>query len=303
MEYNKLGRTGLDCSKIGFGTWQIGGGRWKSITDSNAVRLLQSAKSNGINIFDVALVYGQYCSSGHELHSKSLELLSKAFKGKARSEVIVNLKVGQVDEYSHRSNYSPKNIVLQVEKALKKLDTDYIDICLIHAPSIKEIENEIAITILKTLQASGKIKFIGYSIEAEPNHAKEIIKQNIDVIMLQFNLFDTECIDIFPIAEKNGIGILSGGPFKRGYLTGKFNSINDLPIEDNYWKWNINYSPEKVISILDRVKDLKKKFGGELNLRKEVLNFVHKKNPNGSIIVGFREHHEVSENINLLNLK
>jgi len=157
MRYNKLGRTGLDCSKIGFGTWQIGGGRWKGMSDSDSIKLLQTAKSLGVNIFDIAMVYGQYNGLNNELLSKSLDLVSKAFKGRNRSEVIINLKVGQVDEYSHRSNYSPENIVRQVEFALKKLATDFIDICLIHAPSLKEIKDEKAITILRTLQACGKI--------------------------------------------------------------------------------------------------------------------------------------------------
>ncbi|MEX0811584.1 MAG: aldo/keto reductase [Chitinophagales bacterium] len=303
MKYNKLGRTGLDCSKIGFGTWQIGGGRWKGITDSKALKLLNTAKDFGINIFDIALVYGQYRGENHDLNSRSLEFISKAFKGKARSEIIINLKVGQVDEYSHRSNYSPKNIVTQVDKALKKLGTDYIDICLIHAPSLKEIEDEIALTILKTLQACGKIRFLGYSIEAEPNHAELILNQKIDILMLQYNLIDRECANIFPIAERKGIGILTGGPFKRGYLTGKFDSIKDLPLKDNYWQWNINYSKDKVAQILEKAKGLKEKYGNEINLRKEALNFVAENKAVGSIVVGFREENEIVENINLLNLE
>ena len=63
MLYNKLGRTGLDCSILGFGTWQIGGGRWKSLSESNSVELLRFAKERGINIFDVAAVF----DFGHHL--------------------------------------------------------------------------------------------------------------------------------------------------------------------------------------------------------------------------------------------
>jgi len=120
--------------------------------------------------------------------------------------------------------------------------------------------------------------------------------------MLQYNLIDIDCQSVFFDAEKSGIGVLTGGPFKRGYLTGRFNTIKDFPIEDNYWEWNLRYNPQKVKSILAKVNLLKEKYGSEENLKRQALKFIDAKNRSGSIIVGFRKDKEIVENQNYLNL-
>jgi aryl-alcohol dehydrogenase-like predicted oxidoreductase len=152
LEYRKLGNTGLDCSLIGFGTWQIGGGRWTGLNDDESISLILSSIKAGINIFDVAYVYGQYKNLYGEKYSRSLDLLGKALLQVRRDEVIICLKLGQLDEYSHKSNYSPRHMISQFKTALKVLNTDYIDICLVHAPSINDVSKENSITVLKTLQ-------------------------------------------------------------------------------------------------------------------------------------------------------
>lgn len=184
MRYTKLGRTGLDCSLLGFGTWQIGGGRWKGLEPQKSIQLLQQAIDSGINLFDAAIVYGQYRGEFDEARSHSLELIGKAFEGNRRSKVLVCLKVGQIDEYSHKADYNPFNIVEQVKRALKQLKTDYIDICLIHAPTISQIQDGRALAVIQTLQALGIARFIGYSFEAEPEHAKLALTQNIDALQM-----------------------------------------------------------------------------------------------------------------------
>src|SRR5438270_13903995 len=110
MNYAKLGRTGLDCSRLGFGTWQIGGGRWKGLEPKGSVELLRYAAECGVNLFDAAIVYGQYRGELNERRSHSLELLGAAFSGK-REQVIYCLKLGQLDEYSHRATYQPRSMV------------------------------------------------------------------------------------------------------------------------------------------------------------------------------------------------
>lgn len=300
MNYRKLGRTGLDCSVLGFGTWQIGGGRWKGSDPNDAIRLLQTSRDNGINLFDVSLVYGQYRNEFAEKRSKALELIGKAFRSK-RQEIIVNLKIGQVDEYSHKSDYNPKALVQQVQTALRVLNTDYVDLCLIHAPTILQIREGVALAIVETLQAMGVVRFIGYSFEAEAEHAKVALSQNIDVIMLQYNILEEACADVFDLAKSAGVGVLVGGPFRRGYLTGRFNNISDLPIEDNYWEWNIRYSREKVETLLAQVTVLKEKAGGAQELRRLALEHILRHPGACSAVVGHRQENEVLENISLTN--
>jgi aryl-alcohol dehydrogenase-like predicted oxidoreductase len=296
MVYNKLGRTGLDCSKLGFGTWQIGGGRWKGMSDDESISLLRKAKQFGINIFDAAVVYGQYRGEYNEKRSHSLELLGKAFPKEKRNEIIICLKIGQIDEYSHRAFYKPDRLVKQIRQALIQLDTDYRDICLIHAPSLSEVISQQALRVIQTLRALGLVKFIGYSFEDEPENAKIAIDQDIDVLMLQYNLIDTSCSEIFNLAERKGVGVLVGGPLKRGYLNGEFEKISDFPTEDDYWNWNLRYSRKKVEQTLQKVNDLKAKYGDAKHLREKAFDFINCNHGVSSIIVGHRKELEVEEN-------
>lgn len=298
MLYRKLGNTGYDVSTIGFGTWQIGGGRWHIPSEKEIITLLKEANNVGINIFDVAVVYGQYENDQGFLQSRSQEFLGKAF-AHSRQQVIYCVKLGQFDEYSHRHNYDPKRIVVQFQQSLRCLKTDYIDIALIHAPSIQAVKDKHAITVLQTLQSLGYIKNIGYSFEAEPEHVKEAIQQPIDVIMLQYNLLDTQCEKVIEEARLHGIGILAGGPFKRGYLTGKFRTLVDLPKEDDYWEWNINLNKGKVEKLLSQVNFLLEQYNTPENLRRESLHFILKQSGVASCIIGHRSLDEVFENIQL----
>jgi myo-inositol catabolism protein IolS len=300
MNYAKLGRTGLDCSQLGFGTWQIGGGRWKGIGPNDSVELLRYASDCGVNLFDAAIVYGQYRGQLDERRSHSLELLGEAFASEQRKEIILCLKLGQVDEYSHRAIYQPRSMVEEFHRALRELKTDYVDICLVHAPSLTEVREGQALAVVQTIQAMGAAKFIGYSFEAEPEHARVALAQDIDVMMLQYNLLDNECAEIFQLANDRGVGMLVGGPFKRGYLSGQFETVGDLSKEDNYWQWNLRYSPDKVRSILAKASQLKKEAGGSRELRKKGLYQILRKVGAHCAVVGHRTKEEVADNVKAL---
>lgn len=301
MKFVKLGHTGLDCSQLGFGTWQIGGGRWKGLEPKKSIALLRHAADCGVNIFDAAVVYGQYRGELNEQRSHSLELLGKAFEGSRRSEVIICLKLGQLDEYSHKAIYEPRNMVDQVQRAMKQLKTNYLDICLVHAPSIAEIRDGRALSVVQTLQAMGVAKFVGYSFEAELEHAKLALGQEIDVMMLQYNLLDEACVEVFDTAASLGVGVLVGGPFKRGYLSGQFEKLDDLPLEDNYWAWNLRYTKKKVEELLIAATQLKNQAGGAHELRKMALHHIIRHQGVSSAIVGHRTEGEVTENAKLID--
>jgi len=297
MKYAKLGRTALDCSRLGFGTWQIGGGRWKGLEAKESLSLLHHALDCGVNTFDAAAVYGQYRGELDELRSRSLELLGQAFGRSKRDEVIICLKLGQLDEYSHRAVYRPRNMVDELQRALKDLQTDYVDICLVHAPSLAEVRSGHAISVVQTIQAMGAARFTGYSFEAEPEHATLALTQDIDVMMLQYNLLDDECDAVFDIAKEQGVGILVGGPLKRGYLSGQYETVDDLPAEDNYWSWNLRYAQQRVAETLAKAATLKRESGGAHGLRRRALQHILRHPAVASAIVGHRSMGEVTDNV------
>lgn len=299
IKYRKLGNTGFDVSEISFGTWQIGGKRWHGPSDSESVKLLQESRELGVNLFDVAVVYGQYKDKQGNMQSRSQELLGEAFES-TRDNVIYCLKLGQFDEYTHRHDFNPERIVDQFSQSLRRLKTDYIDIGLIHAPTLDKVKDGRAISILQTLRALGKIRAIGYSFENEPNHVNEAITQDIDVIMLQYNLLDNDCEDSIKKASDHGVGILVGGPFKRGYLTGEYQTIEDIESQpDDYWKWNLRYNKGKVEQLLGRVNAQLDQVESPSELRRKSLEFVLSQ-PVSSAVIGHRSLVEVKENISLM---
>lgn len=298
-KYRKLGNTGFDVSTIGFGTWQLGGGRWHSGEIAEGVRLLRSAHERGVNIFDAAVVYGQYRDDMSYLQSRSQELLGHAFS-EMREKVYYCIKVGQYDERSHRAFYEPGRMIDQIQQSLRRLRTDYIDICLIHAPSLFEVRQGAAIAVLRTLQALGMVRAVGYSFESEPLHADAAIQQVVDVIMLQYNLLEPQCGPAIRKAGERGVGILVGGPYKRGYLCGRYRDASDLPRDDDYWMWNLQRNPGKVSHILAQSKALLDECGSGEQLRKKALDCILSEEAVGSAIIGHRSMEEVYENIDLV---
>lgn len=296
MNFRKLGCTGFDVSTIGFGTWQIGGGRWRSGSTKECVKLLQASLDLGVNIFDSAVVYGQYSDAHKYLQSHSQELVGTAFCDR-RDRAFYCVKIGQFDELGHRSLFDAVRLVEQVRHSMRRLRTDYLDICLIHAPSLADVKRGVAIEILRTLQALSMVRAIGYSFENEPEHVTEALKQRVDVIMLQYNLIDTECASVLNEAREQGVGLLVGGPYKRGYLTGRFTRPEDLPFQDHYWTWNLSRNPGKVKKTLERVRALMQRYTSPEEFRRDALRFVLNGPGISSAIVGHRSIDEVRENL------
>jgi aryl-alcohol dehydrogenase-like predicted oxidoreductase len=295
-QYRKLGNTGFDVSTVGFGTWQLGGGRWASGSARENQTLLRGALDAGVNIYDAATVYGQYTDTSGYVQSRSQELLGEAFAS-CRDRVYYCVKLGQYDEVSHRAQYEPARLVAQLRQSLRRLRTDHIDICLIHAPSLQDVEDGVGISVLKTLQALGMVRAVGYSFENEPDHVRTALLQRVDVIMLQYNLLDTQCDCILEDLNRSGVGVLVGGPFKRGYLTGEFSSIDDLPLSDPYWEWNVRRNPGKVSSLLARVNELRDAHGSARELRRAALQFILDKPAASSAVIGHRTMEQVLENL------
>ncbi|GAB4393947.1 MAG: hypothetical protein Tsb005_14410 [Gammaproteobacteria bacterium] len=116
--------------------------------------------------------------------------------------------------------------------------------------------------------------------------------------MLQYNLIDQQCAEMIEQARIHGIGILAGGPFKRGYLTGEYRSFSDFSDKDDYWKWNLKLNRKKVEQILGAVSELLEIYETPPKLRQYSLQFILQQAGVSSCIVGHRNIQEVIENIN-----
>jgi len=209
--------------------------------------------------------------------------------------------LGQIDEYSHRGIYSPRDMVSELHVALRELRMDYVDICLVHAPSLGEVRDGKALSVVQTIQAMGVARFVGYSFEAEPEHAKLALSQGVDVIMVQFNLLDRDCSEVFGLAHEQGVGMLVGGPYKRGYLSGRFRNVEDLPSDDNYWSWNLRYNRRKVETVLAAASRLSEEAGGARQLRSRALRQILDQPGTPVAVVGHRTPGEVDDNVAIVD--
>lgn len=217
MEYRTFGRTGLKVSAMGFGTWPMSGDRYGPIEDEQAIRAIQRAIQSGVNCVDTAPGYG----TGH-----AEEVTGRALKGR-RDDVILVTKCGiawnpetkVADRDSGRAN-----ILREVDASLMRLDTDRIDVYLVHWPDIKVPFEETA-AVMDEVVKSGKVRYVGVSnFTVEMMEAFQKVRP-IDVIQVGHHVFDRRMEqEIFPFCAKNNIGVMAYGSLGHGLLTGTFTS-------------------------------------------------------------------------------
>ena len=123
MQYRKLGRTGFNVSSVSFGSWAIGG-TWGTVNDDESMAALHTAVDQGINFFDTADVYGD---------GRSERLLAR-LKRERSEEIIIPTKVGRRLDPHTAEGYNRKNLTKFVDRSLKNLETDSLDLVQLHCP-------------------------------------------------------------------------------------------------------------------------------------------------------------------------
>lgn len=216
MKYREFGSTGFEVSEIGFGGAAVsgegGGYGFGFVEEKDALNLLHKAYDFGINLFDTAPIYG---------FGMSEQRFGKAFKG-IREKVFIVSKSGVTWDNSKRvdMNNDPKITQKMLEQSLKDLQTDYIDLYLIHWPDEKHDIRK-PIEVLAKAKAEGKIRHIGLgnSFPEDIEKASEIAK--VEVLQNEFNLFATNPQEeLFEVIRKKSLGFMSWGTLDKGILTG-----------------------------------------------------------------------------------
>lgn len=222
-EYTNIG--GIRSSRIGLGTWAMGGFQWGGANDNQSVRTIHAALDRGITLIDTAPAYGFG-------HSEAVIGRALAERGR-RGEVVLATKLGleQRGESLFR-NSTRKQINGEVELSLRRLRTDYIDLYQVHWPDLVTPYEETAQALLD-LQQTGKIRAIGvsnYSIEA-----MERFRRVAPLASAQppLNLFEREAQrDILPWCRENRVATLTYGALCRGLLSGAINQNTKFKGDD-----------------------------------------------------------------------
>ncbi len=236
MQLRELGGTGINASVIAFGSWAIGGWMWGGADEKEAIRAIQAALDNGINLIDTAPIYG----FGH-----SEEVVGKALKGGYRQKAVLASKCGLVwwddkgthffdssegimdDDDNPKAKYrvyrylGAKSIRKEVEDSLRRLGTDVIDVMQTHWQDPTTPIEETAAELLK-LKQEGKIRAIGCS-NATPEEMDQYRKvAPLDVDQEQYSMLDRGMEKTnLPYCAKHKIAFFAYSPLTQGLLTGK----------------------------------------------------------------------------------
>jgi aryl-alcohol dehydrogenase-like predicted oxidoreductase len=210
----KVAETALTVSRIGLGTWAIGGWMWGGTDDQESVNTIRAAVERGINLIDTAPAYG---------FGRSEEIVGRAIaESQLRSRVVIATKVGL--EWKNGKvfrNGSRDRILREAEDSLRRLRTDYIDIYQVHWPDPLVSIEETAEAV-QTLFDQGKIRAIGVSnfSVAQIERFRRVAK--LHVVQPPYNLFEREIeTELLPYCRQHGIATLTYGALCRGLLSGK----------------------------------------------------------------------------------
>jgi len=217
MKYRKLGKTGLEVSVIGLGTWQFGGEWGKDFTQQEVNQILGRGQELGINLIDTAECYGDHLSE---------KLIGNAIRGK-RSEWIIATKFGHhYHGFRDRTDdYSAATVQKQLEDSLRALQTDYIDLYQFHSGPDDAFDQDDLWTMLQKQVEAGKIRHLGISIANNDNLHQTDAATSVGAgaIQVVYNRLDqTPEERVFPSCQRQILGVLARVPLASGYLSGKY---------------------------------------------------------------------------------
>lgn len=218
MKYRRLGKTDLDISVVGIGTWQYGGEWGKEFTQYEVDAILNKGSETGINFIDTAECYGDHLSEA---------LIGDYLNRSKREDWIVATKFGHHfhNNFDRTRHWSASDVLSQLDASLKYLKTEYIDLYQAHSCTDEEFNNDELWTMLDKQVQAGKIRHLGISLRSneesyQTDHASNV---NVGAIQVVYNRINRKPEDkIFPSSERQNLGVLARVPLASGYLSGKY---------------------------------------------------------------------------------
>jgi aryl-alcohol dehydrogenase-like predicted oxidoreductase len=314
-----LGRTGLAVSPVGFGAWAIGGNwfgnSYGPTDDAESQRAVRRAHELGCNFFDTADVYG---------HGHSEEVLGQALSG-IRQEVILATKVGgnfynrdvnplllpRLAEavgrplaevppdvplpVTHDANFSSDYIRFAVERSLRRLQTDYIDLLQLHNPALGLIADPGTYQVLEELKEEGKIRFYGVSVHPPEEGLAAVEVMRPDTVQIVYNVVRREAEDrFFPAARATNVAVIAREPLANGLLAGKYTRDSTWENGDIRARMPRPYVAQ-IAAVAEKVKELAAQ--ARVTAAQLALRFVLDNEAVSVVIVGMKTVAQVEENL------
>ena len=301
MRYRRFGRTGWNVSEIGYGMWGMAG--WTGSEDKESLGSLQRAIDLGCNFFDTAWAYG----NGH-----SEELLggilraneNSASPGGPDKKLYVATKVPPKNrswparpEFSLDDSYPPDYIFEYVDKSLKNIGIDTLDLMQLHTWEDTWLGDKRILPAIEKLRSSGKVRAVGLSLNRwEPANGIRAVRTGlIDAVQVIYNIFDQNPEDeLFPACREKDVAVIARVPFDEGSLTGALTLNSTWPKSD----WRSTYFvPENLRSSVARADALKPLVPAGSTMSEMALRFILNNPDVSTVIPGMRKIRNVEANL------
>ncbi len=295
MKQRTFGNSDLSTSIIGFGGWPMGRGHYGSFDENEVIRAIHAAIDMGVTLFDTAAVYGW---------GEGEKLLGRALKDK-RDQVVLVSKGGLDWEDAGAAsgrNSSREHLTSGLEESLDNLQTDYLDLYLIHWPDESRPFSE-PMETFGDFQRDGLIRYGGVS-----NFSPEQMRESLDTFdivtnQVGYHLFDfrTEA-EIMPFCRENGMGIMAYGPLAHGLLTGAM--APETTFEDDDWRRSLRAFGQPIfegetflenLRKVDKLKDVAASKG--MTVAQLALAWVLAEEVVSVALVGTRKPEEIEQNV------
>ncbi|PWC19671.1 aldo/keto reductase [Brenneria corticis] len=308
MKMIPLGKTGLEISQMGLGTWAIGGGpAWNGDLDLQVcIDTIIEAHTCGINLIDTAPGYN---------FGNSEVITGKAIRSIHRQDIIIETKCGivwerqgslfnKVGDRQLYKNLSPESIRKEVEESLLRLNIDYIDIYMTHWQSVPPFFTPIAETMaaLNELKKEGKIKSIG-AANVDVGHIDSYLQYgDLDIVQAKYSLLDRQLEhDLLPLCQQHGIVLQVYSPLEQGLLTGTI-ARDYIPTGARANKvWFQKENMLRVVDMLEEWRPLCEKY--HCSIPTLALAWILKQSDLISILSGATTPEQVRENVKAASIR
>lgn len=299
MNKRIFGKTGIEVSEIGLGTWQLGGVWGEQYNKEKASEILKVSYENDINFIDTADIYNDGNS----------ELSIREFtKDKKNIYVVTKCGAGLVPRC--KEVYTIENLEKIIDGSRERLGTDKLDMVLLHCPPDEVYQNEELFLGMDKLVEKGKIAHYGVSVEKISQAIKAITSYNVSAVEIIFNMFRFKPMEeFFALAKEKNIGVIVRVPLASGLLTGKFNKQSKFG-EKDHRSFNRNgeafdkgetFSGVPYEKGLEAVDELKKLFGTE-KLAPYAIKWVLMHDAVSTVIPGASSPEQVLSNLEATKL-
>ncbi len=275
MQTKQLGTTDMSISRIGFGSWAVGGGKWiagwGSQDDMESIAVIHKALDLGINWIDTAAVYGL----GH-----SEEVVARALKGRAQKPYVFTKCSTVWNEKRELSqNLKAASLRREVENSLRRLQTDVIDLYQIHWPS-PDPDIEEGWSTRAKFKEEGKVRYIGVSNFSVEQMERAMKIAPISSLQPPYSLIRRQIEqEILPFCQRQHIGVIVYSPMQSGLLTGAITPerVEKFP-EDDWRKRDQEFQEPRLSRTLQLVALLQE------------IDQKHGKSP-GEVAIAWTLHH------------